>query len=345
MSAVDEAVYRLVERSRGIVGSSPSVVSLGVAGKCIRLIAAGSPMLDFVGPAFAHLPRLADDLPADLTVYLWDAETTGEAYPSLPLPAVEQAAHGVTALDDVIVSYRSIERSISLLLRSTSEAFFVVGSLDVYQDVLRTAPLRELLSWWFTDQGKLLAHSAAVSTGEGAALLVGPGGSGKSSTALACLAAGMGYLGDDYVIVDPESLEVWSAFSSAKLVEEHHQHHPHLMTSDSTTANQPGPLKRIGWPGVEFSDRVAHRADIRALVLPVVTRGPECRLLPSTTSRALLALAPTTVFQAQALKQRAFELAAQVVQPFQPYRLELGEGAEQVPAMLARLIAAGREGS
>ena len=342
MTALDDAFQQLIDRSHEIVGANPNTLTLSLAGRRIRLIAAGPAMLSFVGPAFAHLPRLADDVPADLTVYLWDSETTGGTYPDLPLPPVEQAALGVVTSDDIVASYSSVERSIRILRRSTNEAFVVADRVDTIPWWERLAPLRNLLSWWFVGQGMLLAHTAAVSTADGAALLIGPGGSGKSSTALACLAAGLGYLGDDNVIIDPESRKVWSVYTSAKLVAEHHDRYPHLMTTDSTDADKPGFAKQIGWPGVEFADRVVLRADIRALVLPIVTGGSHCRMLPSTTGRALLALAPTTMYQALTLQQRVFELASQTVQPFQPYWLELGGHAEQLPVMLSVLIAEGQ---
>ena len=46
-----------------------------------------------------------------------------------------------------------------------------------------------------------LRHGAAVAEGGRAALLLGPGGAGKTTTALAAWNAGMDYLGDDYVLV------------------------------------------------------------------------------------------------------------------------------------------------
>ena len=341
MSGLEAAVRELLERSRSVVLADPISITLGVAGTRIRLMSAGPAMLDFVRPAFAHLPILDEETAADLTVWLWDTESTGEKPLELPLPPIEDEAVGVVNAEDILLSYRRVEKSMSFLQRSTNEAFFIAEAAGSIPEWARPQPLRHLLSWWFCDRGLLLAHSAAVSTPDGAALLVGPSGSGKSSTALACLSAGMGYLGDDYVIVDPAKREVWSLYSSARLVAEHHDRYPHLMTSDSTTSGEPGVIKRIGWPGVEFADRVSLWAQARAFVLPTVTRGPECRLLPSTAARALLALAPTTLFQAVALKKKVFELSSAAVRPFLPIRLELGHGVESVPAQLSELIASG----
>jgi len=299
-------------------------------------------MLDLIRPAFAHLAQLEDDVPADLTITMWDAESTGERYPDFRLPEVGPLATGMLTSPEVLMSYSTVERTITVLDRVNNEAAFIVNDVPSIPPWERPCPLRTLFSWWFIDRGLLLAHSAAVSTDDGAALLVGPGGSGKSSTAMACLAGGMGYLGDDYVVVDLERNEVWSLYGSAKLVEAHLERNPGLMVSDGTIVHEAKAVKRYGWPALEFPERVRLHAPIGAMVLPVVTRGPECRLLPSTSARALLALAPSTMFQSSALKEGAFALSSALVRRFVPYRLELGEGVERVPGMLAELIAAGR---
>ena len=339
MTSLDRELHRLVERSRAIVRSSSSSLTFGLAGFRIRLVSAGPEMLAYMRPALAHLPQLEDNGTADLTVWMWNTAVTGEHIPELPLPPMEEHAVGVLSTDDLVLAYQSGLRSLSLLQQSTDEAFLIAESVGALPGWTRPEPFRNLLAWWLSGRGLLLAHSAAVSTDDGAVLLVGPSGSGKSSTALACLAAGMGYLGDDYVVVNPQTRDVWSVYTSAKLVVEHHERYPHLMTPDLTNHGEPGVPKRIGWPALEFPDRVVLRSVARSLVLPVVTRGPECSLHAVASSRALMALAPTSMFQSAALRPRIFTLSATVSRLFSPYRLELGDGAHRVPDMLAALIA------
>lgn len=338
---VDEVVSGLFERSRRIVAQDRYELGIIIAGHRIRIAGAGPAMVERIRPAFAHLPQFADGLSADLTVYLWDTASTGEPYPELGFPEVERHATGVLASAGALLAYSSVERTITASNRVTNEAVMIAGDAGLLPAWERPCPLRTLFSWWFVDHGKLLAHSAAVSTDEGAVLLVGPGGSGKSSTALACVAAGMGYLGDDYVLIDPQTQTVWSLYSSAKLVAEHLDNNPGLMTADGMIQHEGIAPKQYGWPGLEFPDRMRLSAPIRAVTLPVVTRGPECRLVASTPARALLALAPTTMFQSTAVREEAFRLSSDVVRPYAPYRLELGEGVDRVPGLLRDLIAAG----
>jgi hypothetical protein len=83
---------------------------------------------------------------------------------------------------------------------------------------LRFRPLAEIFSAWFPTQGMVLLHAAAVGDDDGAVLLVGNGGSGKSTTAVSCSRAGLGFLADDFCILEPGPVpRVHSIYRSAKL--------------------------------------------------------------------------------------------------------------------------------
>src|SRR5919199_1815349 len=93
------------------------------------------------------------------------------------------------------------------------------GSLPSWE---RACPIRQILFWFLAPRGYLQVHGAAVGTPEGGALIVGPAGSGKSTTALACLGSDLLYAGDDYVAVALEpSPRVASPYNSGKIEKAH----------------------------------------------------------------------------------------------------------------------------
>ena len=83
------------------------------------------------------------------------------------------------------------------------------------------SPLRAILGWWALENDDLLVHGAAVGWAEDGLLLTAQGGSGKSTTALACLQAGLNYTGDDYVLLSGQAPDIYSLYNTAKLYPQH----------------------------------------------------------------------------------------------------------------------------
>lgn len=84
----------------------------------------------------------------------------------------------------------------------------------------RAHPAGFALAAAISGPGRQVLHAGAVAYDGAAALLVGVGGAGKSTTALACALAGADFLGDDLVLVeagDPDGPIVHSMFATAKL--------------------------------------------------------------------------------------------------------------------------------
>jgi hypothetical protein len=84
---------------------------------------------------------------------------------------------------------------------------------------IAAAPCLRLLDAWFTEHGKFLCHGAAIARHGGAALIIGPGGVGKSTLAIRSLEDGFDYLGDDYVLLEagPPWPVIHSIYASGKL--------------------------------------------------------------------------------------------------------------------------------
>ena len=85
---------------------------------------------------------------------------------------------------------------------------------------LRAHPGCHALSAWLARSGAQVMHAGAVAYDGAAALIVGVGGTGKSTTVLACALDGAGYLGDDVVLVEANrggELLVHCLFATVKL--------------------------------------------------------------------------------------------------------------------------------
>ena len=138
-------------------------------------------------------------------------------------------------------------------------------------------------------------HAAAIAIEGGTLLVGGRSGTGKSTAALACLNAALGFLGDDMCIIEPgDPPMVHSLFCSAKLDVQDTARFPAL-----TPALVPG--SGVGWEkAVYIFDRHLAAGVVRCaplLGVAIPRRGDAGRAMRLSVREGFLAMAPNTVFQ------------------------------------------------
>jgi hypothetical protein len=179
-----------------------------------------------------------------------------------------------------------------------------------------------------------VVHAGAVGTREGGVLLAGPGGSGKSTSVMACLGSALRLAGDDYVAVRADSApRVYSLYASAKLdsaslgllprVRRHASHGPEHVSA-----------KALLLLGESCRDALIESFPLRAIVLPSVTGGPP-RLVPVAPMQALRRLAPSTLMQLPGADLAALETLGALARRLPAYRLETGPDLGALPGLLA----------
>jgi Glycosyl transferase family 2 len=197
---------------------------------------------------------------------------------------------------------------------------------------------RALVAWWLAELDAVVVHAAAVAGPGGAALLVGPSGSGKSSTAVACFEAGLSVLGDDSVLCRAGEAEVLSLCSCAHL---HHgdleDHHRALGAVRIGLADEGG--KVVVDLAALDPERVPRRAPLRALVRLTMRPAGPSRLQPIARSRALAAMAPSSLFNVPGLRRRALSAMAAITRGAPAYELELSPDRPEGARLLAELLA------
>lgn len=287
--------------------------NFALAGITISLI--GEPeWLEPISEAFAHLPvsGLSPDLP-DLTVHV-----RGK------LPTLE----GVNP-DRVHWLNQTDPHAKQLLEPHTNVALYQQPTpLLTHQ---QCAPLLHILNAFLEQRQIIVLHAAAIATSFGAALLVGRGGSGKSTTALMSLKAGLQYLADDYCAFGfkPEPT-VYSLFSSAKF---------HFKDASQfsflTARSNPDLDKAFTMLEPQFATQLVVNSPIRTVLLP--TLGTQLGFEAVSPQTALLALAPSTLLQLKT-KQHALKQMSALVRTVPSYRLFLGDNPSLVPNAIRRLL-------
>ena len=183
-----------------------------------------------------------------------------------------------------------------------------------------------------------LTHAGAVGTENGAVLLVGGGGAGKSTTSLACLNAGLDFFGDDYCLVTagPEA-RVHGVYATAKLRPEALA----LLPALAPNVRNAGRLQRekaiLDFPE-SVTARLAGGAQIHAIVAPRVTG--RVYVQPITPGAVLRAMAPSTIFGLFGATPGSLANLAHLADCVPGYRLELSSDVDAVVDVIASLLQA-----
>jgi hypothetical protein len=184
-------------------------------------------------------------------------------------------------------------------------------------------------------------HAGLVGRDGEGILLGGPGGSGKSTTALTCLQAGMAYLSDDYVALDrnPGLPVCHSVYCSAHVEPKHLERFPWLRPYAI-----PGRLAREDKSLILLSDLpgavLRSSVRLRALVLPQVVDAPTTIVRPASRAQALLRMAPSSLGLLpfpEALSD-GFKTLAALVDRVPVFWLDLGRDLDQIPTAVSGIF-------
>jgi hypothetical protein len=181
----------------------------------------------------------------------------------------------------------------------------------------RGAPLRLALASVLASDRRRVVHASAVGDDRGGLLLVGPRQSGKTTVAMAALRSGLGFVADDYLLLDASGpFEAVSLYGTACVRTEASDDAKHVVDVEALF---PGALRKS--------------LPVRGVVLPRIVSG-RTAWRPASPAAALRAWAPTTVFQMAGEEGRAMPLLAEVVRRVPCFGLDVGDA----PASLAGAV-------
>ncbi len=316
----------------------------------VRFRFAGAALLPVAAPALEHLTTPPVPEPA-LTIHLWD-RVSGAPHHPLLLTGLMQALswrwHDHLDSRGEVAGYNSPRMRaafhpgpniLSLLDLQQQRAIYWANDASEVPWHEMGSPLRNILSWWAASEGYQFVHAAAVGRDSGAVLIVGKGGSGKSTTALACLAAGLRYVGDDYTLVGShEGPMVYGLYNTAKLTGPPDlARFPDLADSISNPERL-ATEKAMIFLGRHHPDRLAAALPLRAILVPRITHQPGTSVHAITAGAALAALAPSTLLQLPGSDTGALQAMAALVRRVPCYELRLGNEIARIPAVISNLL-------
>ena len=332
-----QSVYELFKSSQQTTGAVQR--SFRIGGYLIRLSFAGEALLSLTR-ALEHL-AVDDNSTPDLTVCLWDSESTGQRMTQRPWQEDDFLARGVIQgynTERIYTAFQHGSAAVSVLDQERNLAVFWAPDSNLpYWE--HGSPIRTILHWWLLNQGLQLVHAAAVGTPNGGVLIGGKGGSGKSTTALTCLESNLFYIGDDYTLLGIDSGPVvHSLYNSAKLNSDQVQRLPALVPKIANPERL-AEEKALLFVNEHYPSKVATQLPVRAILLPRVTGLPETHLKRVSVALALAALAPSTIFQLPRAGNEALKFLATFARGLPCFSIEVGTDLSTIPPVIEGLLA------
>ena len=274
-----------------------------------RFCFAGNALVPLVSPALEHLALKTAHAP-DLTIHAWDW-TSADRPASILLDSLMRSLswhwnYYINSRGELkghigrefMAAFHPGPDILSLLDVRNRRALYWVKDAKQLPWHESGSPMRTLLNWWTASRGYQFVHGGAIGYENKAALVVGKGGSGKSTTCLACLEAGLDYLGDDYSLVEiKDESRVFSLYNTAKL-----KGLPDLarfpgMSRHLVNPDQLNTEKAMMFLHKAYPDRIVSGMPLKAIFIPKIINRAETGIRPAGAAEALAALAPSTLFQ------------------------------------------------
>lgn len=315
-----------------------------VAGRHMRVRIAGSALAHLIRP-LAHLNcdaavRSVED--PELEILAWDS-ADGWLPPRPPWDFRKLAHCGAIAgleNERICVNYFGDHGLLCLYDRQTRRALYWLPDAARLPFWEIAAPFRIVLHWWSQSFGGQMVHAAAVGRDGQGVLLAGRGGSGKSTTAIACVDSGMQYVGDDYVLLTrTPTPTAHSLYHSGKIRTAFlRQALPHWQ---DRVAAELGPERKSLFFMHECAPRqVSDQLTIRGVLQPKVAAAQRSSLAPLSQSLGLLAIAPSTIYQLPEARQATLSFLADCLGGIPMFQLQLGAELASAPRELSSFLGA-----
>jgi hypothetical protein len=235
-------------------------------------------------------------------------------------------------------AFHWIECSVNLMDLENKTGIYWVQTAKSLPYWVMASPLRTLFHWWMENNGCQLLHAAAVGTENGAVLITGKGGVGKSTAALSCLKAGLFYIADDYVIakLEPKPAVV-SLYSTSKLNADHVANFPDL-SKYINNAEKLDQEKAVIFLNPELSEKLMLEMPLKAILTPKITDHPDSRIKSVSRWDIQRAMSFTTMSQLPYVGHHTHEYISRLASSLPHYILEVGKDFTKIPVAISDFL-------
>ena len=335
-----EEIYQCYQKAV-INSANPVKYYYQIAGFKICVAFASKALVSLLTPAIAHLKTNSVSDP-DLTICAWDSNSTKTKIPPPPWQGNQLQKRGeIIGLnsDRIHTSFQWGANALTLVDKERNLGIYWVNKADLLPYWEKGSPLRTILQVWLGKQQVQMVHAGAVGIKEGGVLLVGKGGSGKSTTALSCLNSDLFYLSDDYsLITNNNSIPtVYSIYSTAKKRANDIDRLPFLKSIISNS-DRLREEKALYFLDRHFSEKIIKIFPLKAIFIPRITGKQETTLEQTSSIVGLSSLVPSTIKQLPNTGKEACKIMTDIAKKSPCYYLNLGTEIKTIPQVIYQFL-------
>jgi hypothetical protein len=278
-------------------------------------------------PALSHLADISNPNLADLTIYYVENSDLERGL-TAPPSELFNAQGFATGLDqsEIQIYYQPWVRQ--LFLYSQSQKIGIYWAIDAAEVPWweTTFSFRVIFHWWSRNKPLQLMHAGAMSNdGESGWLIPGPSGSGKSTSCMRLLLQGTYYLSDDYVIVSTEApFKVFSLYQTAKINADNFDSSFSALASQLTNPDTYQEQKAVLLIGQHYPKQLLTEIKLLGILVPKITDQEHSSMQAVSPAKALMSIAPTTLFHLPHHREDAFAKISRVVNSVPTFQWLLG---------------------
>jgi len=326
-----------------VLTARPELVQLSRAwlgGYSTEVRVAGREVFDSLTRTLAPAPPTGAP---ELRIGLWDAAATGVPVPDGSQPyGVRQSIAGgwlIRSPDRRWLTHHHPDVDVWVDIAEGR----LVGGVRTRRESIGWHPARPLQTVfipWLASVGRVVLHAAMVVAGGVGAIVAGPSGHGKSTTAAASLAAGFGVLGDDTVALERTG-DAWVGHSihatvktrtgTARLAPE--------LESAATSLSGTWAGESVLYLNEVRPECVLPSAPAGAILLPKLSDRTTSEVEPIRTGPALAVLTGTTLSLQPGEVASGFEQVSALADDVPAFRLHVGRDPATIPDAIASLLA------
>ena len=305
----------------------------------IRIV--GDHLADDICRPFSHLRIEENHQAPQLTIDFWDDQKG-------PNPRQIPARENLLWTETTVRSHNNLfvgenlPHTFSCLNRRGGHLMASIAWRDRMFIYERAKPLARLLLDWYNGLNLQVIHAGLVAHAGNGVIFAGKSGSGKSTTSLACVCGGLGYLSEDYVALEQlrdGSFVGHSVYNSIFLETSHLMRFTDLIPY-AIKGERPAEEKSVIVLSQVFPERLERSVPIRALALVRAGIASESRFRKASKGEALLAVGPSSLLQIpnRGLGVRGFTKLAQLVECVPCYWLETAGDLTSIAGCVKQLL-------